>query len=151
MLKKLGKLIRLSPSRKFLIIRVLFLSAYSNLADKFRPGCLRPEDYLPDQDVELLDESDQIQYIKDVAYTIGLADRFVPWENVCRHQAWQAAYLLGKKNIPFNYYVGARKNDDGKVDGHSWVICCRRFISGKCNPDDYKIIRSAGPAKLPQV
>ena len=70
-----------------------------------------------------------------------LGQKYIPWKNVCRHQAWQAVYLLNYFNIPYVHQVGFKKDQSNKTLGHSWVISYGFFITGECEIQEYKIIQ----------
>ncbi|MDI1323202.1 MAG: lasso peptide biosynthesis B2 protein [Algoriphagus sp.] len=80
----------------------------------------------------------QLVKAKDIAFAIQLAAKYIPWSNVCRHQSWQAVYLLTESKIPFTYQVGVKKNSTS--DGHSWVMVENIFISGACDLNEYQLL-----------
>ncbi len=127
-----------------LLIRVLGLSIEAWYLDRFNPKIMRPEKILNDGGLSEPKSEPEIQRIRDIAWVIRKVSRVTPWENVCRHQAWQAAKLLHESGLKFQYVVGAKKNATGIVDGHSWVISANRFVSGRCKVSEYKIINKYG-------
>lgn len=78
---------------------------------------------------------------KDVAAAIELGRKYIPWKNLCRHQAWQAIMLLKREGIPFTYHVGIKKEGPNRNEGHAWVMVDGRFVSGKCRLSEYREIK----------
>lgn len=81
--------------------------------------------------------SKELRIIKDISIAIELGRKYIPWKNLCRHQAWQAVFLLQKAKIPFTYHVGIKKADVNRSEGHAWVMVNQKFVSGKCKLSDY--------------
>lgn len=140
---KINRFINLSKERKLLFFEVValsvrrtvlkllgFKSAYTeNLIKKsltFNPDILSPS---------------QLQDARDIAIAIELGRKYIPWKNLCRHQAWQAVILLQKAGIPFTYHVGIKKEGPNRNEGHAWVMVDGRFISGKCRLSEYREIK----------
>lgn len=142
MIKKLNTFIGFSWSRKVLIVQTLVLSVYtyflfayfkkyarfgrksSNETSPYPAttgGCPNPK-------------------AKDIAWAIRLADKWVPWKNVCRHQAYQAKLLCSFYNIPYYIFIGFKK-DTGKneIQAHAWTIANGRMITGFCDPGEYLV------------
>ena len=127
-----------------LLFQVLRLSFESWYLDRYNPNVMRPENFQNNSGLSEPKTESEIQRIRDIAWAIRKVSRVTPWENVCRHQAWQAAKLLHESGLKFQYVVGAKKNTSGIVDGHSWVISANRFVSGRCKVSEYQIINKYG-------
>ncbi|NVJ87805.1 MAG: lasso peptide biosynthesis B2 protein [Algoriphagus sp.] len=78
---------------------------------------------------------EQLSEVKDITFAITLANKYIPWNNRCRHQAWQAIYLLNRAGIPYEYHVGVKKGN--LIEGHSWVKVIGDFVSGVCEENNY--------------
>lgn len=139
-MRKLKTVLNTPPRKWILLGRVLRLSAQAWYIDHNKPGKFRPEQWLDATHREPVSD-DEIQQIRDVAWAIRKISMISPWENVCRHQAWQAAVLLNKSGLKFRYFVGAKKSTSGQIDGHSWIISGNRFVSGRCNVNEYTIVQ----------
>ncbi len=108
--------------------------------DKNQPSKFLPENWLHDSLRQPTTIQD-VSRIKDISWAIRIGASITPWENVCRHQAWQAAILLNHYGIAFHYVIGAKKNQEGKIEGHSWILADNRFVSGRCNVREYTILK----------
>lgn len=75
--------------------------------------------------------------IIDIRWAIFLVDSYVPWENVCRHQAYQAMILFLWFKVPYQIFVGFKNGEDGKINGHAWTMANGEMITGFCNPEEY--------------
>ena len=73
---------------------------------------------------------EKMQIAKDISLAIYLVNQIVPWENVCRHQSWQAINILSKYNIPYTYHTGFKQIENGSIIGHSWIIVNNFYICG---------------------
>ena len=80
------------------------------------------------------------QKIKDIRWAIQFTDRFIPWKNVCRHQAYQAMQLCNHYKIPCKTFIGFKKDKaKGTIEAHAWTISGNTIITGFCNPQEYTI------------
>ena len=84
-------------------------------------------------------ENTNDEIVKDIRWSIFVVNKYIPWENLCRHQAFQAKILLNSFNIPYYIYVGFQKNDEGTVVGHAWTVASELMITGFCDPNEYLI------------
>lgn len=83
--------------------------------------------------------AEKIAIAKEITQAIAIGNKYIFWKNVCRHQSWQAIYLLNKYQIPFQYFVGVQKVQNIR-EGHSWVLVNDKFICGKCKIRNYIIL-----------
>jgi hypothetical protein len=77
--------------------------------------------------------------VKDISYAIRVLSKYTPWENVCRHQAYQAMLLCRFYRIPYQIFVGFKKNNEGKIEGHAWTTVNGEIITGFCKVEEYVI------------
>ena len=63
----------------------------------------------------------------DIQYVIFVVNKYVPWQNVCRHQA---KILLSLYHISYQIFVGFKKNEDCKIGGHAWTVAGGLMIMG---------------------
>jgi hypothetical protein len=75
--------------------------------------------------------------LNDIRFAIEAVNKIVPWENVCRHQAFQAMLLCKLYKIPYQIFVGFKKNNDGKIEGHAWTVVDNQIITGFCDTNEY--------------
>ena len=84
--------------------------------------------------------SENIQRMRDVRYAIKLTAKYTPWQNLCRHQAYQAKILCNYYRIPYQIYVGFKTNKKtNKIEGHAWTMVYGKIITGFCNPLEYTV------------
>jgi hypothetical protein len=139
LVRKLNNALGLSSRQKKLIITVFWLSIYRNLL-LFKGSKVGFTEYIyKKQDSNLVLTTDKIGLAKDTALAISIVNKYLPWKNVCRHQSWQAVYLLLKYKIPFTYFVGIHKTKKIK-EGHSWVKVNGKFVCGRCNENEYIVV-----------
>ncbi|WP_369765907.1 lasso peptide biosynthesis B2 protein [Flavobacterium sp. WC2429] len=91
------------------------------------------------QKVNVVLTPEKITLAKDIIIAIHIVNNYLPWKNVCRHQSWQAVYLLLKYQVQFEYTVGIHKTKNIK-EAHSWVKVNSKFICGRCNEKNYFIL-----------
>ena len=77
--------------------------------------------------------------VKDISFAINVMSKYTPWENVCRHQAYQAMLLCRFYRIPYQIFVGFKKSDEGKIEGHAWTMINGEIITGFCKVEEYTI------------
>lgn len=76
----------------------------------------------------------------DIFWSIYRVKRIVPWENVCRHQAYQAMILCIRYSISYEIFIGFKRNSEtDEIEGHAWVISNKIFLAGNCIPSEYII------------
>lgn len=139
LLSKLKNIFILSQRQRKLILLVFWLSIYRNLLILWGSKKGFSEHICKNQKVNTALTPEKIAIAKDIALAIHLVNKVVPWKNVCRHQSWQAVYLLLKYQIPFAYYVGVDKNKP-KKEGHSWVKVNAKFVCGRCNENNHTLV-----------
>ena len=139
LVKRLNNAIKLSGRQKKLVLTVFWLSIYRNILLFKRSKAAFSEHICKNQDLNLELTSDKILVAKDIALAIGIVNKYLLWKNVCRHQSWQAVYLLLRYKVPFSYFVGIHKIKQVK-EGHSWVKVEGKFVCGKCDEREYSIV-----------
>ena len=137
--RKINTALRMPPRKWMLLFQVLGLSVQAWYLDRFRATEFRPERWLNESLREPDSEAD-IQRVREIAWAIRVIAKWTPWTNVCRHQAWQGAVLMSRSGFRFKYFIGAKKNPEGVLEGHSWIISANRFVSGRCNVSEYRIL-----------
>ena len=133
---KIKRFIKLSVRQKLLLLIVLLISFYSYSMFRFFKYLAK----FGHADKEFQShKAINMNLVKDFSFAIRVISKYTPWENVCRHQAHQAMLLCKYYAIPYQIYVGFKKNELGKIEGHAWTIVQGEIITGFCNPDDYTV------------
>ena len=134
--RKFRTFYRLSFRRKFFLLLLIPLSLYSNVMLRFfkkKAKFGEKEKKLADN--KLIDTA----LVKDMSFAIRVMSKYTPWENVCRHQAYQAMLLCRFYKIPYQIFVGFKKNNEGKIEGHAWTIVNGEIITGFCKVEEYVV------------
>jgi hypothetical protein len=139
LLRKFKNALFLSARQRKFILLVFWLSIYRNLLILWGAKKAFTENICKKEHIKTSITKEKIAIAKDIAVAIAIVNKYLLWKNVCRHQSWQAVYLLLKYQIPFEYAVGIHKTKIIK-EGHSWVKVNDKFICGKCNVSDYSIV-----------
>jgi hypothetical protein len=131
---------KLSFKKKQMLLFAFFLSIYSWIMMRFfrkyaRFGIQTKE--IKKTIPETENTNDEI--VKDIRWSIFVINKYTPWENLCRHQAFQAKILLSFYHLPYYIYVGFQKNAEGTVVGHAWTMASDLMITGFCDPNEYLI------------
>jgi len=129
------RFLRLSRRRKLLLFATLVLSFCSWILMRFFRKSARFERRKrgPEREADA-------RLVSDIRWAVFAVNRYVPWENVCRHQAWQALYLCRYYGIPCEIFVGFRKNkESGEIEGHAWTLIKGEFVTGFCDPEEYTV------------
>ncbi len=138
-LRKLISFGRLSSRRKKLLVFVFALAFYDYLVSVFNFRIKNTGLTFSQISNDELPSREQLSIARDIGFAISLAVKYIPWQNNCRQQSWQAAVLLQHYRVPFSLFVGFKTTDEGMV-GHSWVMSGAYFICGRCNVSEYRII-----------
>jgi len=132
-MQKLRRFISISTHKKLLLGFTFGLSLYSFLLMRFFKKYARFESRK--SPIHSINPS----LINDIRWAIFMVNKCVPWPNVCRHQAYQAKILLSFYRIPYQIFVGFKKLEGGKIEGHAWTVAGGLMITGFCNPNDYVV------------
>lgn len=65
-----------------------------------------------------------------VAWAIPRAAAVVPWRADCLRQAEAARRWLSRYGITAEIRLGARKDANGRLDAHAWLLCGARVVTG---------------------
>ena len=138
LLRKAASFWNIPTHRKLLFLKVVRLSVYRGFLGLIGSPLAFSEKIIEMDSNQKRPSQDQMDEARDIAFAIQLGAIYIPWPNVCRHQSWQAIYLLNERKIPFKYQVGTRKSNS--ADGHSWVTVGDSFICGACEISEYHVI-----------
>lgn len=133
---RIKRFIGLSIRQKLLLITVVFLSLYSYLKFLFFKHSAKfgRIDEPPKKHTSI-----DMNLVKDMRLAIKIISKYTPWENVCRHQAYQAMILCRLYQIPYQIFVGFKKSNEGKIEGHAWTVVNEEIITGFCKPEEYVV------------
>ena len=132
--RKFRTFYRLSFRRKFFLLLLIPLSLCSKvMLSFFKKKAKFGEKKLADS------ISINMALVKDISFAINVMSKYTPWENVCRHQAYQAMLLCRFYRIPYQIFVGFKKSDEGKIEGHAWTMINGEIITGFCKVEEYTI------------
>jgi len=132
--QKIKRFFSLSSRQKLLIVAVGLLSLYSYLLFKFFKYLAM---FGRIDRVTQSAKTIEMKLVNDIRWAIRVIGKFAPWENVCRHQAYQAMIICKFFKIPYQIFVGFKKNDNGIIEGHAWTIVNGEIITGFCKPEEY--------------
>jgi Transglutaminase-like superfamily len=135
MLKKITLFYHIPFRRKFLLLLTVVLSLYTWLLMHFFKKKTAFGQINSQINIKNVDKA----LISDIRFALRVVNKYVPYESVCRHQAYQALLLCTYFDIPYQIYVGFKKSDTGKIEGHAWTMVQGEMITGFCNPEDYTV------------
>jgi hypothetical protein len=134
--RKFRTFYRLSFRRKFFLLLLIALSLYSNIMLSF----FKKKAKFGEKEKKLADNKlIDMALVKDMSFAIRVISKYTPLENVCRHQAYQAMLLCRFYQIPYQIFVGFKKSDEGKIEGHAWTTINGEIITGFCKVEEYTI------------
>lgn len=133
---KIKRFIKLSIRQKALLITVLVISLYSYFLFRFFKHSAKfghaDNGFINHKTIDKT-------FVEDIRFAISVMSRYIPWKNVCRHQAYQAMLLCRFYQIPYQIFVGFKKSEEGKIEGHAWTIVQGEIITGFCKVEEYTI------------
>jgi len=91
----------------------------------------------------------EMQIAKSVGESIMRASAYTPWESACLAQSLTAQKMLQKRGIPGVFYLGAAKDEEGKVKmkAHAWSQCGDTIITGAGGHEDFTVLSVFGWGK----
>ena len=146
MIKKLKTFIHLTPPLRTMVLQAwaysvytgfmfAFFKRYAQFGKPLLPGVAAS---LPNPAKEM--SSDNFNRINHITQSIQMAAKYVPWKNVCRHQAYQAKLLCNYYKVPYQVFIGFKKDiTTQKIQAHAWTVAGGKIITGFCNPEEYTI------------
>lgn len=148
MINKIKTFARLRPQLKIMILQTFvfslytgFLFAFFNRYARFGERLALTENSAKNT-VSSSIAADEKKHTKinDIAKAIHIVSKYIPWKNVCRHQAYQAKLLCNLYNIPYLIFIGFKKDiAKNEIQAHAWTMAGGRMITGFCNPEEYII------------
>ncbi len=134
MIKKIKTFARLSLLQKIMLMQTFSLSVYTWVLFRFLKKSVRFGERINSSNYNQKPD----KRLKDISFSIRIVNKYVPWKNVCRHQAYQAMQLCNYYKIPCLVFIGFKKDEEKKeIQAHAWTIAGEKMITGFCNPDEY--------------
>lgn len=132
----IAQFFRLKSERRVLLLTGFLLAVYSYFLFKYNNRNAR---FGGKNKSDSSTTSATLATLRDIRFVIKVLTKYIPWDFLCRHQAWVVRFLLLKHQIPFTVFVGFKKNSIGVIEGHAWTVALGVQVSGFCNPDEYTI------------
>jgi Transglutaminase-like superfamily len=64
-----------------------------------------------------------VMQLTNIRYAIGRANRLAFWKNVCLVQSFAARWMLRRRKINSELFIGVNHSDQmGKIKAHAWII-----------------------------
>ena len=130
--RKLNTFWKLSHRTKILFFKAVFISAFVKFALVFLPfrvvlkwlGRINSE-----SDLIINQEFEDIR--NDIKRALALCERYTFWKTECYTLALTGKLLLKNYRIPSTLYIGFRKSEIGKYEGHAWLRSYDTVIAGE--------------------
>jgi len=89
--------------------------------------------------------ADQLSRATAIGALVSAAARFTPWQSRCLVQVLVAQYLLGRRAIPGQFYLGVRRGsgqtgDPGGLSAHAWLQCGETIVNGAAGHESFTVI-----------
>jgi len=125
---------------KWLFFEAVFTSAYVKALLLFFPfRKVTPWLGSPQQQNGGAPPTDNPALVKKIQFAIKLCDRYTPWPTECYTRSLTAKIMLKRRKMPSILYFGFRKDNTGKLDGHSWLQCSGMTVTGYCDFSKYQV------------
>ena len=122
---------------KFLILRIIILSAFFRFIIFFLPFKFTKK-FLGKEKCETSYKSRKEDYkeSKRISKLVYKVNEIVPWESKCLVTALVIKQLLKEKKIESTIYLGVYKNKNS-MEAHAWLRVGSHIISGKEEKDKF--------------
>ena len=78
---------------------------------------------------------------RQLAYLVGAAARYTPWQSTCLTQVLTLQRLLAKEHIGGRFYLGvARESTSGELNAHAWLRCGEHIINGGRGHEQFSVV-----------
>lgn len=77
-----------------------------------------------------------------VLRTIERVGRNTPIKFVCLPQALTARWMLSRRNIPTELFIGTLKTAEADREFHAWLMAGDIMVTGDCDPANYAVLGS---------
>ena len=72
-----------------------------------------------------------------VAWAVETMSRHTPWESACLAQAIAGKYMLRRRGVASELYLGTRKDDRNQLLAHAWLSVNGSIILGGGGRDTF--------------
>lgn len=86
--------------------------------------------------------AEQRETARMVTRTIRRVGRNVPVQFVCLPQALSARWMLARRGVPTELFLGTRRAAEAEREFHAWLKAGRMMVTGHCEESDYAILGS---------
>jgi hypothetical protein len=123
----LKKLIQLPQEEKILFIEAVLFLFFSKIF-LFLPFkyCIKRFDSI----TTLTEKGDAI-LLKKVQLAIARANRLAFWQNICLVQSFAARFMLQRRNIGSQIFLGLQFKNNKKLLAHAWLVANEVYITPK--------------------
>lgn len=133
---KIRSFFRLSTRRQLLLPATFGLSVYTWILMRF----FKKHATFGQEQGKISEKTIDSTLISDIRFAIYMVNKYAFYENVCRHQAYQAKLLCQSYDIPYQIYIGFKKNEASKIEGHAWTMVQGEMVTGFCKPEEYTVL-----------
>jgi hypothetical protein len=136
--KKIKSFISIHKEVKLLFFKAYLLSALVKFGLIFLPFkvVLNRQGKINSETPDTTDDF-SLTFRKNVKSAMRLCDKYTLWKTECYTQALTAKILLNRNNIPGTIYIGFKKDENGKYEGHAWLRSYDMIITGGEKIDNY--------------
>ena len=134
--RRLEKLLALTPSERWLLVRLMLLLPAIGTALRL-VGFKRTRDALARLVLgrkarPLADPAAESEQAQRLARLVSIAANHGPYRATCLRQSLALWWLLRRRAIPAELHIGVRKAR-GVLEAHAWVECCSRALNDSQN------------------
>ena len=85
-------------------------------------------------------EDKNLNTINDIGVMVRRAARRLPWNCECFVQALAAHWMLKRRSIPNKIHIGVKKDEEGNLLSHAWLICGDQILTGAKGHESFQVI-----------
>ena len=124
---------------KLLFAEAIFTSAYVKIMLLFFPF-----KKITARLGSIVQTSDTTRYnnpdlVKKISFAVKLCNKYAPWPTECYTRSLTAKIMLKRRKLASTLYFGFRKDDKGRLNGHSWLQCSGMTVTGFCDFSKYQV------------
>jgi transglutaminase superfamily protein len=79
---------------------------------------------------EPLGRTAEVEIARAVAWAVAAAARRMPFEATCLPQAIAAQAMLRRRGVAASVYLGAGRDEEGRMEAHAWVDAAGIGVTG---------------------
>ena len=81
----------------------------------------------------------KMHLVNKIKFAVKLCDKYTPWPTECYTRSLTAKIMLKRRKLTSILYFGFRKDEQGKLKGHSWLQCAGTTVTGFCDFSKYQV------------